>query len=137
MAERKRKANKTKPAWRPRPKYPDRTYHWRWPPHLQAQLQPFSPGKSGELGGHQRLTNRLWAQTNAAGICWCNAEDFLRCQHYCLTTGKGGPNDLLRRIIPPVFRETFGIELSWPTPGQEPIEPDEYPPAPDYLPGGE
>ena len=116
-----RKVNQAKPAWRPNPKHPDRIYRWVWPPHLKTQLQPFSPDK----GGLQKLVNRLWRQTDEAGNCWVNAEDFLRCQHYCLSYGGGGPNRLLRRIIPQAFRDTFGIELARPTPGQMEIEPDE------------
>lgn len=124
MADGKRRANATTRVWRPEPKDPTRIYRWTWEPHHRALLQPFSPGKSGLLGGEQKLVNRLWGQTDEAGGCWVDAADFLRCQHYCLHYGSGGPNDLMRAIIVPTFRRVFSIELAWPMPGQQAMEPE-------------
>jgi hypothetical protein len=106
----KRKPNKRKQAWRPKPPDPAARFRWQWKPHEYKQLHPYTTGTNGGL---QQLINRLWKQTTPDMWCEIDAFDHERVQHYCRHTGPGGPNQLLRDICGPVYRRTFGIELSW------------------------
>ena len=96
--------------WVPNPPDPTAHYSWHWQPHEYKRLHPYT---TSTKGGLQLLINRLWKQTNAEMRCTIDAYDHERIQHYCRHTGPGGPNKLLRELCCPVYRRTFGIELSW------------------------
>lgn len=63
------------------------------------------PGKSGLLGGYQRMENWILRNTDAqTGKCLFTPEKLDRIKRYCQRYGPGGPNERLRKACEPALR---------------------------------
>jgi len=78
-------------------------------PHEVMFLKINKPGKSGALGGYQRMENYLLEHVTTGGGVYLDVKMLERLVRYCMNYGGGGPNSRLRNSCIPALRR-IGIE---------------------------